>query len=75
MHYNLDCPKIERPLYTLKNKIAIPQRRNLRSGGSSGRTTVVKVNYIPIDLEEFYKKTVYQINVTFNPSDPKRLLR
>lgn len=75
MYYNLVYLKGEMPLNTLENKLVIPHRRNLRSGGSAGRATVVKMNYLPIHLEEFYKKTVYQINVMFNPTDPKRLLR
>jgi len=75
MYYNLDDRKIETPLYTQENKLVIPQRRSPRSGGSSGRSTVVKVNHIPINLEEFYKKTVYQINVIFNPTNTKRLRR
>lgn len=75
MYYNLDNRKRDKPSHTLGNKLAIPQKRSPRSGGSSGHVTVIKVNYVPIDLEELFKRTVYPINVIFNPSDPKRLQR
>ncbi|VVC37415.1 Argonaute linker 2 domain,Ribonuclease H-like domain,PAZ domain,Piwi domain,Argonaute, linker 1 [Cinara cedri] len=68
-------PEIDQQIEILKTKLVIPKRENPKAGGQRGRHTEVEVNHLPLDLDEFFKKTIYLINCKFTPEYPKRLLR
>jgi len=67
--------QIEQQIQIFKSKLQVPKRSNIKSGGKLGRSTEINVNYLPLNLEKLYKKTLYHIDVTFNPELPKKLLR
>lgn len=71
----LDDQKVQQQIQILKDRLSIPKRKNPKSAGSLGRVTEIEVNHLPLNLEKLTKKTVYHIDVVFNPELPKRLLR
>ncbi|VVC42413.1 Hypothetical protein CINCED_3A015370 [Cinara cedri] len=68
-------PQIDQQIGILRNRLVIPKRKNPKMGGTLGRHTEVEVNYLPLDLDKMFKKTIYHIDCQFNPELPKRLLR
>jgi len=77
--YNLASQKeqqIEQQISMFKTNLIIPKRKSTKSGGGTlGRKTEVDVNYLLLNLDKLFKKTVYQMNVQFMPDVPRRLLR
>jgi len=67
--------QIEQQITILKSKLFIPKRRNPKAGGSMGRSTMIEVNHLPLNLDQLFKKVVYHVDVQFTPDLPKRLLR
>lgn len=66
---------VEQQISLLKNTLNIPKRKNPMVGGTLGRKTEIDVNYLPLNLDKLFKKTVYHMDVNFEPELPKRLLR
>lgn len=58
-----------------KATLNIPKRKNAMYGGKLGRMTEIDVNYLPLNLNKLFKKTVYHMDVQFTPELPLRLLR
>lgn len=75
MLYLAGNQQIDQQIEMLRNRLFIPKRRNLKTGGTLGRVTEVEVNHLPLVLDKLFKKTVYHIDVQFTPELPKRLLR
>jgi len=72
---NNDDRKIEQIIGALKNNLHIPKRKDRKSLEMIGRPTEVVVNAFEVNLDKFYAKTLYQIQVLFSPNKPKNLLR
>ncbi|XP_027849145.2 protein argonaute-2-like isoform X2 [Aphis gossypii] len=67
--------QIEQQIRMFKSQLLIPKRRNPQTGGSMGRVTEIEVNHLPLNLDKLFNKTVYHIDVQFEPAHPKTLFR
>ncbi|XP_050530868.1 protein argonaute-2-like isoform X2 [Daktulosphaira vitifoliae] len=67
--------QITQKLEVMKNQLTIPKRRNTKLAGTIGRKTELDINYLPLNLDKLFKKTVYHFDVQFVPDLPKNLLR
>lgn len=52
--------------------LCIPKRQ---SPGTAGLQIKVEVNYFALNLEEFFKKSVYHVVLNFFPSKPTAVYR
>lgn len=75
MKCDLGDQQIQQKIEILRSQLSIPKRRNPKSAGSSGRLTEIEVNHLPLNLDKLVKKTIYHIDVQFNPELPRRLIR
>ncbi|KAJ8880835.1 hypothetical protein PR048_017306 [Dryococelus australis] len=55
--------------------LKVPQRKNLKSGGTLGRKTVVETNHLALDLSRVRNERIAHYDVAIDPDKPKRLIR